>query len=75
MLSSLGKVPAEIVFCFATGNTARERKLDVGLIEPGRAATFVMLDRPLHSGREDATRQHPARRSPGHRHDDRRRRD
>ena len=49
MLSSLGNVPAEIAFCFATGNTARERKLDVGLIEPGRAATFVMLDRPLHS--------------------------
>jgi len=49
MLSSLGNVPAEIAFCFATGNTARERKLDVGLIEPGRAATFVLLDRPLHS--------------------------
>jgi enamidase len=49
MLSSLGNLPAEIVFCFATGNTARERRLDVGLIEPGRAATFVMLDRPLHS--------------------------
>jgi enamidase len=49
MLSSLGNVPTEIAFCFATGNTARERKLDVGLIEPGRAATFVMLDRPLHS--------------------------
>jgi enamidase len=49
MLSSLGNVPAEIAFCFATGNTARERKLDVGLIEPGRAATFVLLDRALHS--------------------------
>ena len=49
MLSSLGNVPAEIAFCFATGNTARERKLDVGLIEPGRAATFVLLDSPLHS--------------------------
>src|SRR6202167_1664679 len=49
MLSSLGNVHAEIAFCFATGNTARERKLDVGLIEPGRAATFVLLDRPLHS--------------------------
>jgi enamidase len=49
MLSSLGDVPAEIAFCFATGNTARQRKLDVGLIEADRAATFVLLDRPLHS--------------------------
>ena len=49
MLSSLGKIPAETAFCFATGNTARQRNLDVGLIEPGRAATFVLLDRPLHS--------------------------
>ena len=28
MLSSLGEVPAEIAFCFATGNTARLRNLD-----------------------------------------------
>ena len=49
MLSSLGDVPAEIAFCFATGNTARLRKLDCGLVEPGRAATFVLLDRAQHS--------------------------
>jgi len=49
MLSSLGDVPAEIAFCFATGNTARMRKLDCGLIEIGRAADFVLLDRPQHS--------------------------
>lgn len=49
MLSSLGDVPAEIAFCFATGNTARLRKLDCGLVETGRAATFVMLDRAQHS--------------------------
>src|SRR5580704_14333838 len=49
MLSSLGEVPAEIAFAFATGNTARLRNLDCGLIELGRAADFVLLDRPQHS--------------------------
>ena len=48
MLSSLGDVPAEIAFCFGTGNTARMRSLDCGLIEPGKAADFVFLDRPQH---------------------------
>ena len=36
-------------FCFATGNTARLRALDCGLIEVGRAADFVFLDRAQHS--------------------------
>ncbi|MCH8110403.1 MAG: amidohydrolase family protein [Proteobacteria bacterium] len=49
MLSALGDVPAEQAFCFATGNTARMRDLDCGLIEPGRAADFVFLDRPQHT--------------------------
>ena len=49
MLSSLGDVPAEVAACFATGNTARIRNLDCGMIEPGRAATFVMIDRAQHS--------------------------
>ena len=49
MLSSLGDVPAELAFCFATGNTARMRKLDCGLLEVGRAADFVFLDRAQHS--------------------------
>jgi enamidase len=49
LLSSLGNIPAELVFCFATGNTARLRKLDCGLIEPGRAADFVFLDRAQHT--------------------------
>src|SRR5271155_1956555 len=38
MLSSLGDVPAEIALCFATGNTAKIRNLDCGLVETGRAA-------------------------------------
>ena len=49
LLSSLADVPAEVAVCFATGNTARIRNLDCGLIEPGRAATFAMIDRAQHS--------------------------
>ncbi len=53
MLSSLGDVPAELAFCFATGNTARMRKLDTGLIEVGYAADFVQLDKAQHSAGKD----------------------
>ncbi len=53
MLSALGDVPAETAFCFATGNTARMRGLDCGLIEIGRAADFVLLDRAQHSAGGD----------------------
>ena len=49
LLSSLGNIPAELVFCFATGNTARIRNLNCGLIEPGRAADFVFMDRAQHT--------------------------
>jgi len=53
MLSSLGDVPAERALCFATGNTARMRKLDTGLIEVGYAADFVQLDRAQHTAGKD----------------------
>jgi len=53
MLSSLGDVPAEVAFCFGTGNTARMRELDTGLVEVGRAADFVLLDRAQHSAGRD----------------------
>ena len=49
MLSSLGNVPAEIAICFATGNTARLRALDCGLLEVGRSADFVFMDKAQHS--------------------------
>lgn len=48
-LSSLGDVPPEVAFCFATGNTARIRDLDCGLIEVGRTADFVLMDTAQHS--------------------------
>ena len=49
LLSSLGGIAPELVFCFATGNTARLRRLNSGLIEPGRDADFVFLDRAQHT--------------------------
>jgi enamidase len=53
LLASVGNTPAEIAFCFATGNTARIRDLDCGLIEPGKAADFVLMDRAQHSSGSD----------------------
>ena len=53
MLSSLGDVPAEVLFCCATGNTARMRRLDCGMIEVGRAADLVFMDRAQHSAGAD----------------------
>ncbi|MEO0912373.1 MAG: amidohydrolase family protein [Pseudomonadota bacterium] len=49
MLSSLGNVPAETAFCFGTGNTSRQRKLDTGLIEAGKCADFVLMDQAQHA--------------------------
>jgi enamidase len=49
MLSALGNVPAETAVCFATGNTAKIRNLDCGIIAEGRAATFVFIDQAQHS--------------------------
>lgn len=53
LLSSLGEMPAEQIFCCATGNTARMRDLDCGMIEAGRSADFVLMDRAQHSSGAD----------------------
>jgi enamidase len=53
LLSSLGDTPAEQAFCFATGNTAKMRQLDCGLIETGKAADFVLMDRAQHTSGKD----------------------
>ena len=53
LLASLGEVPAERVFCFATGNTARMRDLDCGLIKVGYSADFVIMDRAQHTSGRD----------------------
>jgi len=49
LLSSLGELPAELAFCLATGNTARTRGLQQGLIAVGRPADLVLLDRAQHT--------------------------
>ena len=53
MLSSLGNVPAEVAFCFATGNTSRMRELDCGILEIGKAADFIIIDRAQHAPGKD----------------------
>jgi len=49
MLSSLGDIPPEIAFCFATGNTARMRDLDTGIVEIGKSADYILIDRAQHA--------------------------
>lgn len=53
MLSSLGDIPAETVFCFATGNTARMRALDSGIVEEGRSADVILIDQAQHAPGKD----------------------
>ncbi len=53
LLASVGDTSAEQMFCCATGNTARMRNLDCGMIEVGRAADFVLMDRAQHSSGTD----------------------
>ena len=53
LLSSVGETPAEQLFACATGNTARLRELNCGLIEVGRSADFVLMDRAQHSSGRD----------------------
>jgi len=49
LLSGIGGLPAELAVCLATGNTARIRNLKGGLIEPGRSADLVFMDRAQHT--------------------------
>ena len=49
LLASLGGLPAEQAICLATGNVARKRRLDGGLIAVGQPADLVFLDKPQHS--------------------------
>jgi enamidase len=49
MLSSLGDISAEVAICLATGNTAKIRNLEGGLIAAGREASFVVMDKAQHS--------------------------
>jgi enamidase len=49
LLSSLGEIPAQVAICLATGNTAKMRRLDCGIIATGREASFVLMDKAQHS--------------------------
>jgi enamidase len=53
LLSSLGEIPAEVAICLATGNTAKMRNLNCGLIAPGQEASFVLMDKAQHSAGTD----------------------
>ncbi len=49
LLASLGDLKAEQAFCLATGNTAKIRGLEAGLIEVGRPCDLALLDRAQHT--------------------------
>ncbi len=53
-LASLAGIAPETVVAFATGNTARIHRLDVGVIAPGRAADIVLADAPIGSAASTA---------------------
>lgn len=65
MLSALANIPAELVFCFATGNTAKMRNLNCGQIEVGRAADFVFIDRGQHTAGKTLLKSVPGGDIPG----------
>ncbi|PWE53242.1 Enamidase [Metarhizobium album] len=49
LVASFTDLPAEVAFCLGTGNTARQRNLDCGIIDVGRSADFVIMDRAQHA--------------------------
>jgi enamidase len=53
LLASLGGLPAEQAICCATGNIARKRKLEGGLIAIGQPADLVFMDKPQASSGKD----------------------
>jgi enamidase len=53
-LVSLGGVDPAVGIAMATGNTARVHKLDVGVVEVGRAADLVIADAPIGSAADTA---------------------
>lgn len=54
LIASFTEIRAEEAICLATGNTARAYGLNVGLIEGGRAADFVIMDAPSGGVARDA---------------------
>ena len=52
LLASIGGLPAEQAWCCASGNVTKKRGLEQGMLEAGRPADIVFMDRP--SGSEGA---------------------
>ena len=65
LLSGLGGLPAAEAIACATGNTARIRKLDCGLLEPGRPADLLFIDRAQHTAGKDVLKSIEAGDLPG----------
>lgn len=53
LMASMGGLPAEQALCLASGNTAKKRALDGGLIAIGKPADLVFMDKPQHSAGKD----------------------
>ena len=49
LLASIGGLPAEQAWCCGTGNVTKKRELDQGILEAGRSADIVFMDRPSGS--------------------------
>ncbi|AEE90608.1 Enamidase [Tepidanaerobacter acetatoxydans Re1] len=64
-IASMAGIPAEKAICMATGNTARIYGLNVGIIEEGREADFVIMDAPMGSVGEDCLKALEAGDLPG----------
>jgi len=65
LISSVAGVSAEKAICMATGNTAKVYELNVGIIEEGREADFVLMDAPMGSVGEDCLKAIEAGDLPG----------
>ena len=53
-ISSVGEIPPEVAISMATGNVGRAHDLPIGLLQEGRAADIVLLDRIKGSVATDA---------------------
>ena len=53
LMASMGGLPTEHAICCASGNIAKKRNLDAGLIGVGMPADLVFMDKPEHSSGKD----------------------
>ena len=53
LMASLGGLPAELAWCCGSGNVARRRGLEQGIVFKGKPADLIFMDRPGGSAGED----------------------